>query len=103
MPKACKFVRLSQRPLFDQPRTVSQSASVAFEQSYGPIDGDSASAAELIAILSAIADVPLKQSIAITGSINQRGAIQPIGGADEKNRRLLRYLRDARPLRKATA
>jgi len=65
-------------------RPLSLSASVAFEQSYGPIDGDSASAGELIAILSAIADVPLKQSIAITGSINQRGQIQPIGGANEK-------------------
>jgi lon-related putative ATP-dependent protease len=65
-------------------RPLSVSASVAFEQSYGPIDGDSASAAELIAILSAIADVPLKQSIAITGSIDQRGRIQPIGGANEK-------------------
>jgi lon-related putative ATP-dependent protease len=65
-------------------RPLSLSASVAFEQSYGPIDGDSASAAELIAILSAIANVPLKQGIAITGSINQHGAIQPIGGATEK-------------------
>jgi lon-related putative ATP-dependent protease len=65
-------------------RPLSLSASVAFEQSYGPIDGDSASTAELIAILSAIADVPLKQSLAITGSINQRGVIQPIGGANEK-------------------
>ena len=65
-------------------RPLSLSASVAFEQSYGPIDGDSASAAELIAILSAIADVPLKQSLAITGSVNQRGVIQPIGGANEK-------------------
>ena len=65
-------------------RALSLSASVAFEQSYGPIDGDSASAAELIATLSAIADVPLKQGIAITGSINQHGAIQPIGGATEK-------------------
>ena len=65
-------------------RSLSLSASVAFEQSYGPIDGDSASTAELIAILSAIADVPLKQGIAITGSINQHGAIQPIGGANEK-------------------
>jgi lon-related putative ATP-dependent protease len=65
-------------------RPVSLSASVAFEQSYGPIDGDSASAAELIAILSAIADVPVKQGIAITGSIDQRGRIQPIGGANEK-------------------
>ena len=63
---------------------VSLSASVAFEQSYGPIDGDSASAAELIAILSAIADVPLKQGLAITGSINQHGEMQPIGGANEK-------------------
>jgi lon-related putative ATP-dependent protease len=65
-------------------RPLSLAASVAFEQSYGPIDGDSASAAELIAILSAIADVPLKQSIAITGSVDQRGRIQPIGGANEK-------------------
>jgi len=65
-------------------RPLSLSASLAFEQSYGPIDGDSASTAELIAILSAIADVPLKQGIAITGSINQHGQIQPIGGANEK-------------------
>lgn len=65
-------------------RALSLSASVAFEQSYGPIDGDSASAAELIAILSSIADVPIRQSIAITGSINQHGMIQPIGGANEK-------------------
>ena len=65
-------------------RPLSISASVAFEQSYGPIDGDSASAAELIAILSAIAGVPVKQGFAITGSINQHGQIQPIGGANEK-------------------
>ena len=65
-------------------RPLSIHASVAFEQSYGPIDGDSASAAELIAILSAIARVPLRQSIAITGSINQHGQMQPIGGANEK-------------------
>lgn len=65
-------------------RPLSISASVAFEQSYGPIDGDSASAAELIAILSAIAGVPLRQDIAITGSINQHGQMQPIGGANEK-------------------
>ena len=63
---------------------LSLSASIAFEQSYGPVDGDSASAAELIAILSAAADVPLKQGIAITGSINQHGQMQPIGGANEK-------------------
>src|SRR5262249_16385252 len=65
-------------------RPLSLSASVAFEQSYGPVDGDSASAAELIAILSAIADIPLRQSIAITGSVDQRGRIQPIGGTNEK-------------------
>jgi len=69
---------------YSHSRAVSLSASVAFEQSYGPIDGDSASAAELIAILSAIADVPLKQGLAITGSINQHGDMQPIGGANEK-------------------
>lgn len=69
---------------YSRTRPLSLSASVAFEQSYGPIDGDSASAAELIAILSAIADVPLRQSIAITGSIDQLGRIQPIGGANEK-------------------
>lgn len=65
-------------------RKLSLSASVAFEQSYGPIDGDSASAGELIAILSAAADVPLRQGIAITGSINQHGQMQPIGGVNEK-------------------
>ena len=65
-------------------RPLSVSASVAFEQSYGSIDGDSASAAELIAILSAIADVPLNQSIAITGAMDQHGVMQPIGGVNEK-------------------
>jgi lon-related putative ATP-dependent protease len=69
---------------YSQGRPLSVSASVAFEQSYGPIDGDSASAAELLAILSAIADVPLKQGIAITGSINQHGQMQAIGGVNEK-------------------
>lgn len=65
-------------------RPLSLSGSIAFEQSYGPIDGDSASAAELAALLSAIADVPLKQGIAITGSVNQHGAMQAIGGVNEK-------------------
>lgn len=59
-------------------------ASVAFEQCYGPIDGDSASAAELIAILSAIADVPVAQGIGITGSIDQHGAMQPVGSINLK-------------------
>ncbi len=69
---------------FAQDKPLSLSASLAFEQSYGDIEGDSASAAELVAILSAIAETPVKQNIAITGSINQNGEIQPIGGVNEK-------------------
>ncbi|HET8711583.1 MAG TPA: ATP-binding protein [Spongiibacteraceae bacterium] len=59
-------------------------ASLVFEQSYGGIEGDSASAAELFALMSAVADIPLKQSIAVTGSVDQRGQIQAIGGVNEK-------------------
>lgn len=70
--------------MYAQDKPLSLSASLAFEQSYGDIEGDSASAAELIALLSAIAEVPIKQNIAITGSINQKGEIQPIGGVNEK-------------------
>ena len=70
--------------MYAQDKTLALSASLAFEQSYGDIEGDSASAAELIALLSAIADVPVKQNLAITGSINQKGEIQPIGGVNEK-------------------
>ncbi len=60
------------------------SAKLVFEQTYSEIDGDSASAAELIAIISSLSEFPIKQSYAITGSINQRGEIQPIGGVNEK-------------------
>jgi len=60
------------------------SASLVFEQSYGMVDGDSASAAELCVLLSALGDIPLKQSLAVTGSINQLGEIQAIGGVNEK-------------------
>ncbi len=60
------------------------SASLVFEQSYGMVDGDSASAAELCVLLSALGDIPLDQSIAVTGSINQLGEIQAIGGVNEK-------------------
>jgi lon-related putative ATP-dependent protease len=63
---------------------LSLNASICFEQSYGGVDGDSASSAELYAILSALGDVPLKQNLAVTGSINQKGVIQPIGGVNEK-------------------
>lgn len=59
-------------------------ASICFEQSYGGVDGDSASSTELYAILSDLANVPIKQGIAVTGSINQKGMIQPIGGVNQK-------------------
>jgi predicted ATP-dependent protease len=59
-------------------------ASLVFEQSYGQIEGDSASLAELCALLSAIAELPLRQDLAMTGSVNQLGAAQPIGGVNEK-------------------
>jgi lon-related putative ATP-dependent protease len=60
------------------------SASLVFEQSYGGVEGDSASSTELYALLSAIADVPIRQSFAVTGSVNQYGQVQPIGGVNEK-------------------
>ncbi|MGZ8650420.1 MAG: Lon protease family protein, partial [Solirubrobacteraceae bacterium] len=59
-------------------------ASIVFEQSYGGVEGDSASAAELLALLSALAEVPVAQRIAVTGSIDQHGAIQAVGGVNEK-------------------
>ncbi len=59
-------------------------ASIVFEQSYGGVDGDSASAAELFALLSAISELPIDQSFAVTGSVNQQGEIQAIGGINEK-------------------
>jgi lon-related putative ATP-dependent protease len=65
-------------------RPLSLSASLVFEQSYGGVDGDSASSAELYALLSAIAEVPLRQDLAVTGSVNQRGEVQAIGGVNEK-------------------
>ncbi len=59
-------------------------ATLVFEQSYGGVDGDSASAAELFALLSALAEQPIRQSLAVTGSVNQRGEVQAIGGVNEK-------------------
>ncbi|MEO0071078.1 MAG: ATP-binding protein [candidate division WOR-3 bacterium] len=67
---------------FDQPLVLS--ASITFEQSYGGIDGDSASSTELYALLSELAGVPLRQDLAVTGSVNQKGEVQPIGGVNEK-------------------
>ncbi|MEN8191564.1 MAG: ATP-binding protein [Bacteroidota bacterium] len=63
---------------------LSFNASLVFEQGYGPIDGDSASITEIAALLSTMAGIPIKQSFAITGSVNQKGDIQPIGGVNEK-------------------
>ena len=66
----------------DQP--LSLHASLVFEQSYGGVEGDSASSAELYALLSALSGIPIRQSIAVTGSVNQYGEVQPIGGVNEK-------------------
>jgi lon-related putative ATP-dependent protease len=63
---------------------LSLSASLVFEQSYAGVEGDSASLGELCTLLSALADIPIKQSLAVTGSVNQHGEVQPIGGANEK-------------------
>jgi lon-related putative ATP-dependent protease len=63
---------------------ISLAASLVFEQSYGSIDGDSASLAELCALLSSLADAPIRQSFAVTGSVNQHGQVQAIGGVNEK-------------------
>lgn len=73
---------LANRYARNQP--LSLSASLVFEQSYGMVDGDSASVAELCALLSALSNIPIDQSFAITGSVNQHGQVQPIGGVNEK-------------------
>ena len=65
-------------------RPLSLSASLVFEQTYGLVEGDSASVAELCALLSALAGLPIKQSLAVTGSVNQLGQVQAIGGVNEK-------------------
>src|SRR5699024_3973733 len=69
---------------FAQEGLLALTAYIAFEQSYGGVDGDSASSTELYALLSSLADVPINKEIAVTGSVNQKGAIQPIGGLNEK-------------------
>jgi lon-related putative ATP-dependent protease len=72
---AARFARL---------RALSLHATISFEQTYGTVEGDSASVAELVALVSSLADVPLRQDLAITGSMNQRGQVQAIGGVNEK-------------------
>jgi len=69
---------------FAQDRPLSLSASICFEQSYDGVEGDSASSTELYAILSSLSELPLNQGIAVTGSVNQKGELQPIGGANQK-------------------
>ena len=69
---------------YAQEKPLSLSASIAFEQSYSGVDGDSASCAELLTIISSVTGLPLRQDLAITGSMNQRGKVQPIGGVNHK-------------------
>jgi len=69
---------------FGQELPLAFNANLVFEQSYGTVDGDSASCAEIFALLSTLSGLPIKQSIAVTGSLNQKGDVQPIGGVNEK-------------------
>ena len=69
---------------YGRSRPLTVQASLVFEQSYGGVEGDSATLAETCALLSAIGEVPLRQSIAVTGSLNQQGEVQPVGGVNEK-------------------
>jgi len=72
------------RSRYAQDKPLAISASLCFEQSYGGVDGDSASSTEIYALLSALSNLPLRQDIAVTGSVNQKGEIQPIGGVNQK-------------------
>ena len=72
------------RDRYAQDKPITMSASICFEQSYGGVEGDSASSTELYALLSSLSGLPLRQDIAVTGSVNQKGEVQPIGGVNEK-------------------
>ncbi len=72
------------RQMFAQNKPLVMSASISFEQSYSGVDGDSASSTEIYAILSSLTNIPINQGLAVTGSVNQKGEIQPIGGVNEK-------------------
>jgi predicted ATP-dependent protease len=72
------------RRTFAQDKPLALSASIAFEQSYSGVDGDSASTTEIYALLSALSEVPIRQDLAVTGSVNQQGDVQPIGGVNQK-------------------
>ena len=70
--------------MFAQDIPLSLTASICFEQLYNGVDGDSASSTELYAILSSLSNIPINQAISVTGSVNQKGEIQPIGGVNDK-------------------
>ncbi|MGA8367405.1 MAG: Lon protease family protein [Candidatus Acidiferrales bacterium] len=72
------------RAMFTLEKPLSLSASVCFEQSYSGVDGDSASSSEIYALLSALSGLPIRQELAVTGSVNQQGDVQPIGGVNQK-------------------
>jgi lon-related putative ATP-dependent protease len=72
------------RWMFAQDKPLSLAASICFEQSYSGIDGDSASSTEIYALLSALSGIPIRQDFAVTGSVNQHGEVQPIGGVNQK-------------------
>jgi lon-related putative ATP-dependent protease len=72
------------RDKYAQDKPITMSASICFEQSYSGVEGDSASSTELYALLSSLSGLPLRQDIAVTGSVNQKGEVQPIGGVNEK-------------------
>jgi ATP-dependent Lon protease len=72
------------RGKYAQNKPLTMSASICFEQSYGGVDGDSASSTEIYAILSSLSELPLRQDVAVTGSVNQKGEVQPIGGVNQK-------------------
>ena len=72
------------RKKYAQDKPITMSASIAFEQSYSGVDGDSASSTEIYALLSSLSGVPIKQNIAVTGSVNQKGEVQAIGGVNQK-------------------
>lgn len=82
------------RATYAQDRPITLSASLCFEQSYGGVDGDSASSTELYALLSALTGLPVDQGIAVTGSINQHGQVQAIGGVNEKIEGFFELCRD---------
>ena len=72
------------RKKYAQDKPLTMSASIAFEQSYSGVDGDSASSTEIYALLSSLTEVPIRQDIAVTGAVNQKGEVQAIGGVNQK-------------------